>query len=409
MNILMTGIDHNLAPVEVRERFSFTTNQKAELMQQVMSYPNYDGCILLGTCNRTELWVSYQDDEPGDLPALLIGSKGLDPAAYREYFTVRSDLEAVRYLFEVTSGLKSRIIGEDQILAQVKSALTESRDAGCCCGVLDVLFRSAVTAAKKVKTELAISTANASAVELALAQMVESGMDFRGKHCLVIGNGEMGKRTATALLTQGANVTVTIRQYRSGQVQVVPGCERINYGDRYSLIPDCDVVVSATSSPNTTITMEELSKCDLKEGVVFIDLAVPRDIEPEIRTLTGVTLYDIDHFTVVETDELKLELAQARTMLAEQENRFINWYECRDLLPRLDDLAAYFGSEVTGRLGGALNSMSLEAGSRAELSDALEDTCGKVFKKLIFAVRDQAGIDLFRACIDAMEGVGRIG
>ena len=153
-----------------------------------------------------------------------------------------------------------------------------------------------MTGAKKVKTELILSTANASAVELAIKRLVDSGVDFTGKKCLVIGNGEMGKRAANALRALTEDVTVTVRQYRSGVVEIPKDCKRINYGERYNLIPECDIVVSATSSPNVTIRKEELVSCGVKPGTIFIDLAVPRDIEPEIREINGLTLYDIDDF-----------------------------------------------------------------------------------------------------------------
>ncbi len=147
-----------------------------------------------------------------------------------------------------------------------------------------------------MKSQLLLSTANASAAELAIDRMWKEGYDFTGKRCLVIGNGEMGKRSASALLERGAQVTVTVRQYRSGRVEVLPGCSRIDYGQRYQCLPQCDVVVSATSSPNVTIRVEELKACGLGHDVLFLDFAVPRDIDPEAAQLPHVTLYNIDQF-----------------------------------------------------------------------------------------------------------------
>ena len=309
---------------------------------------------------------------------------------------------AVSYLFEMTSGLKSMILGEDQILAQVKKAQELARENGTCDNVLEVLFRSAVTGAKKVKTELILSTANASAVELAIGKLRDGGVDFCNKKCLVIGNGEMGKRAANALRSMGADVTVTVRQYKSGVVEIPKDCKRINYGERYELIPECDIVVSATSSPNVTIRTEELESCGVKPGAVFIDLAVPRDIEPDVRGVGDLTLYDIDDFPAMETDELHDELRLAEEMLKKQKEKFLAWYECRDLVPAMDGLGSYFAKELKFRMEKTIKSYGIRDEAFEDLTHAIEVTSGKILKKLVFAVRDEAGVESFRECVESM-------
>lgn len=406
MQIFMTGIDHALAPVHVREQFAYTTNEKQALANAILSDSDIEGCVLLCTCNRTELWVSSISGIDPGLAQRLCASKGLDSAAFAPYFVNRQGREAVSYLFALSSGLRSRILGEDQILAQVKKALDDARAAGYSGSVLDVLFRSAVTGAKKVKTQLSISTANASAVDLAIDHLVSQGLEFRGKKCLVIGNGEMGKRAAAALLEQGADVTVTIRQYRSGIVEVIPGCKRINYTERYSLIPQCQIVVSATSSPNTTLTRQDLSACGVAAGTIFIDLAVPRDIDPEIRELPGLELLDIDSFSVPQTEELSRQLEEASALLAEQQTKFENWAMCRDLLPVLDQVGVTFSEEMLFRMGGALKSAGLTEAQKDILCTALRDAAQKEFKKAIFTIRDKENVETFRRCVNALSGAG---
>lgn len=278
MKIQMIGMDHSRAPVEIRERFSFTTAGAEAAMKTVCATPGVEGCILLSTCNGRsfgsaprDLWhcpdsVRSEGSGPGGLPGIPGvpggGRGGSLPFCPGQRPSVHDS-------------------GEDQILAQVKDALSRAREAQCCGGTLEVLFRHAVTGAKRVKSQLLLSTANASAAELAIDRMWKEGYDFAGKRCLVIGNGEMGKRSASALLERGAQVTVTVRQYRSGRVEVLPGCSRIDYGQRYQCLPQCDVVVSATSSPNVTTRVEELKACGLGHDVLFLDFAVPRDIDPE--------------------------------------------------------------------------------------------------------------------------------
>ncbi len=405
MSIQMIGIDHSMAGVAIREQFSFTSSALLEAHKLIFDMAGVSGCVLLVTCNRTELWVSTKDCVKLDLVSILCQIKGVDPATYAPFFRLCYDAQAVVYLFEMTSGLRSRILGEDQILTQVKKAVTDARAQEVTDNVLEVLFRSAITAAKKVKTELILSTANASAVECAIERMHDQGFDFAGKTCLVIGNGEMGKRAANALTAQGADVIVTVRQYRSGVVEIPRNCDRINYGDRFTLLPTCDIIVSATSSPNMTLKFEDITQCGYKAGAIFLDLAVPHDIDPRIATLEGVTLHDIDDFAVPQTAELGDQLKQAQAMLAEQQDKFYSWYECRDLMPLTAQIGAHFAAEVRWRMGATVKALELSDGGDAKLQKALHDSSDKVLRKLLFAVRDQAGVEVFRTCLTAMEQI----
>ena len=403
VNIQMIGIDHGTAPVEIRERFAFTNAQSIKAMETLVASGKVGGCVILSTCNRTEVWVSHEGDDSLPLYEMLCALKGVETGHFEDCFVNRSGKQAVEYLFEMTSGLHSMIVGEDQILAQVKKALENARNAQVCDNVLEVLFRSAVTGAKRVKTDLSLSTANASAVELAIEKMQACGFAFAGRKCLVIGNGEMGKRTANALVRLGADVTVTVRQYRSGIVEIPENCSRINYGERYQVLPACDFIVSATSSPNVTIKYEDLSACPMEGEKIFIDLAVPRDIDPRIAELENVRLYDIDDFPVDATEELELQTRAARELLAEQEHKFISWYECRDLIPATGRIADYMAREVDLRVGSLVRDMGLDDGQNEKLTRAVDTAAGKVLRKLLFAVRDTAGVDVFRSCVEAME------
>lgn len=402
MSIQMIGIDHSMAGVAIREQFSFTSAATVEALLQIRQIDGVAGCILLVTCNRTELWVSTKDTRKIDLANILCTIKCVDTATFAPYLRLLYDVQAVEYLFELTSGLRSRILGEDQILAQVKKAAADARAQEVTDNVLEVLFRSAVTASKKVKTEMILSTANASAVECAIARMQAQNLQFSGKRCLVIGNGEMGRRAANALTAQGAEVTVTVRQYRSGVVEIPNNCMRINYGDRFSILPSCDIIVSATSSPNLTLKYEDVVASGCKKDAIFLDLAVPHDIDPRIAMLDGLTLYDIDDFAVPQTEEMAHQLHQARAILADEEKKFYNWYECRDLVPITVELGEYFAQEVGWRMGSTVRALELPDGAQNILQNTLHDTSDKVLRKLLFAVRDQAGVDVFRACLTAM-------
>ena len=256
MSISMIGIDHNMAPVDIRAKFAFTKKNAGEAMEKIKNQNGIYGCVILSTCNRLEVWASVDDEVDVCLYDCLCRIKGITEDSYRQYFVERKDQEAVEHLFYLTSGLKSQIIGEDQILTQVKDALNLARENFAADGVLEVLFRMAATAGKRIKTEVPFSHGNPSVIHQAIGFLAEKGYSLRDKTCMVIGNGEMGKVAAQALQEAGADVTVTIRQYRSGVVNIPLGCKRINYGDRMEYMPQCDLVVSATASPNFTLKEE---------------------------------------------------------------------------------------------------------------------------------------------------------
>ena len=406
MSIQMAGIDHGLAPVPIREKFSFTKKAQGEALQALRSRTGVSGCVVLSTCNRTELWVNGEEGAQLPLEEWLCQLKGLSLPEYQRYLVKRSGAEAVSHLFRLTSGLKSMILGEDQILTQVKDAWNLAREEEATDQVTEVLFRMALTVGKKVKSNLQMSTANTSAIEHAVGYLKKQGYSFAGRECLVIGNGEMGRRSALALAAEGAHVTVTVRQYRSGVVEIPEGCERINYGERLDWIPRCDVIVSATSSPNTTIKYADVAAMDLSQDKIFIDLAVPRDIEAEVGTLPHVTLYDIDHFPVCpQSPKLQRQLEVAEGLLREQQEEFFNWYECRDVIPKIQQLGQASAEDVVWRMGKTLKKLPLSAEERSVLEAGAEDAVGKMVKKLLFAIRDEAGSETLRRCLSAWENV----
>ena len=349
MSIFMLGIDHNMAPVDIRALFAFTRKNTGEALLKLKKEPGICGCIILSTCNRLELWVSTEENEKPELYQWLCRLKGIEGEEYRKYFISRENEEAVEHLFYLTSGLKSQILGEDQILTQIKDALNLAREHFTTDSTLEVLFRMAVTAGKKIKTEAPLAHGNPSVIHQAVSHLKEQGYDMHGKICMVIGNGEMGKVAAQTLRDAGANVTVTVRQYRSGMVSIPIGCSRIHYGERMNFLPNCDIVVSATASPNYTLTEELFEDVRVERPMILIDLAVPRDIDPEIRKKENITLYDMDSFRTSETPK---ELADS---------------------------------------------------DREKLKKAVDTAAGKVVNKLIFGLRDSLNQDVFLECVEGLE------
>ena len=400
----MIGIDYKKASVDVRAQFSFTKKNAAAALENLKKEPGILGCIILSTCNRMEIWASTGEDWKGSLYEFLCKEKEKDPREFEQYFVKREEEEAVEHLFYLTSGLKSQILAEDQIITQVKDALALSREAYCTDNVLEVLFRMAVTAAKKVKTQVSFSRANSSVIHQAIERLEDQGFSLQGKTCMVIGNGEMGKVTALALKEAGADVTVTVRQYRSGIVTIPQGCDRINYGERLEFLPKCDLVVSATASPNYTLTMEQIENAKIPGHVVLIDLAVPRDIEPSAGTLNNVTLYDIDSFKIdAVSPKLQASLDQAGEILREQQEEFYNWYNGRDLIPRIQEIKADAVEDLNLRIMKILRKTPMEDSDRENLLKAIDTAAGKVVNKMMFGLKDFMKEEEFINCVEGLE------
>lgn len=395
-----------MAQINVRQCFAFTKSAMTLAMEKMKQEKRIKGCVILSTCNRMELWVSLPDDAEMDLPEYICNLKELPAEQYRRFLKVREGEKAIRHLFYLSAGLKSQIVGEDQILTQVKEAVAFAREQECMDHVLEVLFRMAVTAGKQVKTEVPMDKANFSAAHQAIHFLKEQGIVFSGKKALVIGNGEMGKITAQALMEEEVDVTVTVRQYRSGVVNIPKGAKRMNYGERYRYIPKCDFVFSATASPNLTITREGLASCELQKKQIYVDLAVPRDMEEEIGKLENIDLFDMDSFHLERRSErMKQQMKQAEAILNQQIQGFYDWLESRDLVPRIQEIGTTSGQEFCWRMEKEMKSMRLSEEEKEALRDKMGQTVAKVVDKLLFALRDQVDTDTLRQCVEVLEQV----
>lgn len=406
MGIQMIGIDHNVAEIDIRTIFSFTKKNMAEALERLKQLKGIEGCVMLSTCNRMELWVSTGEEFNQDLYEVLCEIREVPAQKYRKYFRFRSEREAVHHLFRLAGGLESRILGEDQIVTQVKEALSFAREHYAADHVLETLFRQAVTAAKKIKTsDIGLSPSDQSVVRTAIDTLKRQGYDFEGKTCMVIGNGVMGKLAATLIRRQGAGVTVTVRQYRSGVVEIPENCERIDYGRRMELFGSCDYVVSATVSPNYTLPAD-LVKQYLKRPVVLIDLAVPRDIDPDVRELDGVQLFDIDCFREeAQSDAQKEAIRKAEACFEEQMEEFYTWYECVDVIPKIQDIKEKAAHDLELRLQKKIREFSLDEKEQQKLKKDIETAAVKAVNKMLFGLRDSVSRKAFRECLEGLEKV----
>lgn len=397
MNICMTGIDHSKASLEVREKFSFTKTRKAEILQWVRAAYRPAGCVLINTCNRTELWLSGEcAQKPYEI---LCAAMGMEPDAYREYFVNRSGKHALRHLFMLACGLKSMVFAEDQIITQVKESLKFAREQNCTDALLDKVFLTAVSAAKRVKTQVALGSADQSAAKIGVLKLCEHFNDISKMNCLVIGNGEMGRMTAGILAERGCKVCVTVRQYTRGEVIIPDGCRSIPYDDRYAYLARADAVVSATTSPHYTLKKDRFILDGKKR--VLVDLAVPRDIEPEIAEIAGTIVYDMDDLHL-KPDRNGHAIAEAMKILDEYMEKMLDWYYFRDLAPQIDEISRITAQETIARSSPAFKQIRINEESREFLMRMIQEASKNAVSSLLYGLKDGLSRENVQDCMEGL-------
>lgn len=345
MGIQIISISHKIAPLHVREMFAFTKEQQEEMMRRMTDCLEVSECVVLSTCNRTEMYVYSESGSEGVVfnrmeDVLLECAGAQEEEDIGNYLLFFHGKKAIQHLFEVAAGLDSMVIGEDQILGQVKEAHKQARAIGATGVYLNTFFRMAVTSAKKVKTDTDLSRTSVSTATLAIKVAEEALGSLRGKKVMIIGaTGKIGGIVLMNMLSlNGPEVYVTTRSNKvistkHGQNNFLT----IEYEDRYDYIDAMDVIISATSSPHYTLTCSRLRKCmRSNKPRVFVDLAVPMDIESRVSDIGGVAYYNIDDFTRIakENNQKKLQEARAATgILEEYELQFEQWMVFQKSLP----------------------------------------------------------------------------
>ncbi len=392
MDIRMVGIDHQNASIQEREAFAFTKNQAKKAMATWKEDHPFSGCLLLSTCNRTELWVS--GGENMDPFTLLCKAKGKEPEPYAALAVHRQGQEAVTHLLQLICGLKSRIYGEDQILSQVREALELSRTCRCCDTVIEKLFQTAISAGKKVKTQVKIQTADPSAARNVLLLLKEKMGNLKGLPCLIIGNGQMGKLAANTLAEAGAHVTMTLRKKMHGktvQDSIMPqGCHMIDYDERLKDLDHYKAVISATLSPHFTITEEQLKGKTFDS--IWIDMAVPRDIDPACGDVSGIELFDMDslgdsHMEARTEEALRKSMEILETYREELER----WFAFREHIDQVKTISQMTADDACKRM------------EKNKDHEVFYLAAEKAVEKLLFGLRETLPSKEWEGCLTALE------
>ncbi|MGC2872833.1 glutamyl-tRNA reductase [Ihubacter sp. mB4P-1] len=327
MNIVMSYIDYSMANLSEREVFSCTKTQTETIYEKLKEIPGVLGSVLIATCNRTELYLSLEEGEAVNPFHALCEIIGADYHAYAHMNKTLAGDEAIIHLCKVASGAESQIWGDDQIVTQVDDALKTAQHAKATDSILNVVFRTGVSAGKKVKTLVDFKVDDNSTAARAV-RLLKTNPAIR--KVLVVGNGMIGRLVTELLVKEGVEATMTLRQYRHGENIVPPGAKTVNYSDRYEAISQSDAVVSATLSPHYTVYYEEVAALS-RVPEVFIDLAVPRDIDPHVAALENVRYYDIDTLGRDERDaRQEAQMKEIEKIIEKYIVDFHKWYSFRE-------------------------------------------------------------------------------
>jgi len=337
VKLLLTGLSHHTAPLEVRERMVFDADSLPLAMRRLREMaPAVEEIVLLSTCNRTELLMRSSDavETTKQVRTFLREKSGIDRARLDSALYNFRDVEVVRHLFRVAASLDSMVIGEPQILKQVKDAHAGAVREGQLGTVLDGLCRRAFQTAKRVRTETAIgrNPVSISYTACELARQIFGKLS--GRAVLVIGAGKMSELTLRHLVSAGADkIFVTTRRYeRAMEVARRFHGEAVNFDRVAEFLPKVDIVVSSTAAPHILLKKADVAALMRKRRnrpIFLIDIAVPRDIDPAVNEVDNAYLYDIDDLQRVvddNLDERKREAIDGERIVDAEVKSFQRWY-----------------------------------------------------------------------------------
>ena len=352
MELIVIGLNHKTAPIEIRERLAFPEDGMEKALSQVKSLLSLKENMILSTCNRVEMYAAARETEKAilDLKDFLSRYHDLSLKKFEKNLYLLIGEEAVKHIFRVASSLDSMVVGEPQILGQIKSAYNIAAEAQTSGLILHRLLHRAFHVAKRVRTETKIgnSAVSVSFVAVELAKKIFGTLEKRS--VLLIGAGEMCELAAQYLVSGGIEkVLVTNRTYERAVTlaQEFRG-EPIPFEEVHQGLRMVDIVISATNSPNYLIHHEEVAKV-IKERkqkpIFFIDIADPRDIEPKVGDIENVYLYNIDDLQKVANDNIQdreKEAQKAEAIVQDEVVKFVNWYHSLEVTPTIVALRKKF-------------------------------------------------------------------
>jgi glutamyl-tRNA reductase len=355
--LVLLGINHNTAPIEVRERLAIPSTRLADATRTLLHQPGIREGLILSTCNRVEL-LTLQDDaetqQPQtktDLLRFLHEYFAVPPADIQPHLYEHRDREAIRHLFRVASSLDSMVVGEPQILGQVKESYTIAREVGAVSTHLESLLQRTFTVAKKIRTETQVGLSSVSIASVAadLARKIFGSLE--GKTILLVGAGKMSELAARHLIEHGASSILVANRTQSRAEKIAEAfasltvfTEAIPFDDLYAQVPRADIVITSTGAPQKIFGHshgQHFLHARRNRPMFFIDIAVPRDVDPRMNEVEGCFVYDIDDLQQVAAANLadrSREAQAAETIVSREVEKYEQRLQSRDAVPAIKAL-----------------------------------------------------------------------
>lgn len=348
MSIIAIGVNHKTAPVEIRERMAFTEGSLQDSYASLHTDPALLGAVIISTCNRTEVYAHVADPNLGvrAIRQLLSRKSGVEPALINKYTYVLTQDKTVHHLFRVAAGLDSMLLGETQILGQIKDAFQWAKKFEATDKVINTLFKQALTVGKRVRTETGIDR-HAVSISYAAVELAKKFFgDITGRSVLVIGAGKMSGLTAKHLVANGVSgVIVSNRSYQKAQVLADQfNGQAVKFDSLYENMVSADIVISCTAASHYVVrkhNVQEVLAANQGKKIMMVDIAVPRDIEPGVGELPGISLYDIDALQNVVDENIKereTAAVLAEAIILEHVEEFARWQGSLFVVPTVSAL-----------------------------------------------------------------------
>ena len=353
--IVSIGTSHHVAPIEFREKLAFSEAQLTEALQHLRDSYGIHEAVILSTCNRVEVYAVVNSVRTADVAAKMLVEflshyHRIGVGSLKKWTYLHHNLETIQHLFRVTASLDSMVVGESQILGQVKTAYDASREAGGGGAILNRLFTKAFSVGKRIRSETTIATGAVSISYAAVELAKKIFNTLEGKTVAILGAGEMSELTAKHLVSNGvSNVIVANRTYqRAVNVAEKFKGTPIAYDSDLDFLMDADIVISSTDAPDYLIKRQPLASIMRKRRhryMFLIDIAVPRDIDPDVSKIDHAFLYNIDDLEAVVASNLKdrqQEANRAEQIVAEEAKRFYAQLQVFEVNPTIKALHQKF-------------------------------------------------------------------
>lgn len=343
MYIVVIGLSHKTTPVEIREKVSFPETKLKEALDTIKGYSEIKEVIILSTCNRVEIYTVVKDINKGieNVKNFISSYHNIDPLELEKCLYIHTEEKSIQHLFRVISSLESMIVGEPQIFGQLKVAYQASFSNKTTGLIFNTLFKNAISVGKKVRTEtdIAKSAVSISFAAVELAKKIFNSIE--GKTVMIIGAGKMSELTAKHLINNGVSkVIIANRTFeRAFEMAKIFNGTPIRFEDIILNVSNVDIVISSTGAPKFIIGCDEahkIIKARKNKPIFFIDIAVPRDIDPRVNEIDNIFLYDIDDLKeVVNTNiqERAKEIPKVESIISNEMSAFLKWYNTREMVP----------------------------------------------------------------------------